>query len=674
MFIESNVKNNLIVGFIAGIMMMSMPMPMPSHAGSLEKLVMPGPVIKGHAKFEDTCSECHDLFKKNSQNGKCVACHKDVGKDISKKQGFHGHSKGLGRLECKYCHTDHIGRSADVIHLDYETFDHEVTDFILEGAHKKTKCQGCHLAGKKYREARHDCYSCHRQDDRHSGQLGKKCDKCHDQAAWGRAKFDHDKKTKFPLKGSHKKVKCDSCHPNDKFKKTPRTCISCHSLNDKHRGQFGKKCQTCHVEKDWKTLVFDHDRDTKFRLIKSHVKVTCISCHRGNIYKEKLKSNCLSCHANDDEHKGKFGPKCESCHSSGKWKDIHFNHDRDTKFKLIDRHQKLKCGDCHRQIIADEKLGHLCYDCHQQDDVHQGQEGKKCERCHNQQNWGKSVKFDHSRTRYPLQGLHGLATCEGCHLTAAYKKTPSDCVDCHLKNDIHKKSLGKECGLCHSPGGWGKWKFEHDVQADFALIGAHKNTPCSGCHMKPAEKEIRLAKTCFDCHQTDDVHKGQEGKRCERCHNQQEWGGKVKFDHDLTHFPLIGMHAVATCEDCHITSEFKEAKSDCIACHLKDDEHQKRLGTKCALCHNSNGWDLWEFDHDVQTKFKLDGRHSGMACLACHTQPAGKDLKLPMTCNSCHQKDDEHRGKFGRQCERCHDTETFQNIRMRGFGNGSKFN
>jgi len=642
-----------------------------AHSGSLERLVMPGPVIEGHAKYEDQCTQCHDLFQKESQNSKCLHCHKDIAKDLTGKFGFHGKTEGLGKRECKSCHKEHIGRKADVLHLDPETFDHAATDFALEGAHTRTRCADCHQPGKKFRDAPHTCHACHKTDDRHKGRLGKDCQKCHNQVSWGKSRFDHDKKTRFPLKGEHRKVACTSCHPGDQYKKTPTACASCHTLNDRHRGTFGKKCDTCHQETGWKKSRFNHDRDTKWKLLGSHSKATCKACHKGTLYKEKLPGTCSSCHANDDTHKGQFGPKCETCHKSTKWKEITFDHDRDTKFKLVDGHRKLRCVDCHRDVISKEKLGVTCIDCHRKDDVHKGQQGKDCARCHNQRAWGKQVKFDHNTTRFPLEGLHAIATCEGCHLSAAYKETPSGCADCHRKDDVHKNTLGAECGLCHHPEGFAAWRFDHDAQSDFPLKGRHGKVACRQCHTQPVEKQLSLKKTCVSCHRNDDVHKGQEGEGCARCHNEKAWGEKVAFEHDLTRFPLIGIHAVTPCESCHLSSEFKETKAGCTDCHASDDIHKKSLGTDCAQCHSPNGWSLWKFDHDSETRFKLDGAHNGAACAVCHRQPAEtkKDIQLPRACVACHQKDDPHRGRFGRTCDRCHDTRSFKNIRMRGLSN-----
>jgi hypothetical protein len=123
------------------------------------------------------------------------------------------------------------------------------------------------------------------------------------------------------------------------------------------------------------------------------------------------------------------------------------------------------------------------------------------------------------------------------------------------------------------------------------------------------------------------------------------------------------------CKKCHLTPAFKDAPMECNGCHAKEDVHKKRLGTQCGECHNARDWKLWDFDHDQRTKFKLDGGHRGLECVACHTRPAQGKLSLSGTCISCHEREDVHDNSFGRQCERCHVTSSFKTIKGEmGFG------
>ena len=160
------------------------------------------------------------------------------------------------------------------------------------------------------------------------------------------------------------------------------------------------------------------------------------------------------------------------------------------------------------------------------------------------------------------------------------------------------------------------------------------------------------------------MHEGQQGKKCESCHDDDTWK-KARFDHARTRFPLLGGHLVVACDKCHATQRYKDAKSECIACHDRDDVHKRRLGTRCETCHNARTWKSWDFNHDRQTKFRLDGAHRKLDCLACHRQPVQTKATLPTSCVSCHATDDVHDGGFGKQCEKCHVTSSFKRIKQR---------
>ena len=64
-------------------------------AGTLERVVMPGDVIEGHAKYENECKRCHRLFSKEAQKKLCLECHKKVSSDVREKKGYHGKSPML---------------------------------------------------------------------------------------------------------------------------------------------------------------------------------------------------------------------------------------------------------------------------------------------------------------------------------------------------------------------------------------------------------------------------------------------------------------------------------------------------------------------------------------------------------------------------------------------------
>lgn len=479
---------------------------------------MPGPVIEGHSKLEKDCGQCHEPFSKTRQSALCTACHKDIGSDISRGAGFHGRIKNIATTECKQCHTDHKGRDADIVRLDRETFNHGATDFPLRGAHAKAACGNCHAPDARFRQAPAACIACHEADDRHKGRLGKNCADCHTEKSWRDARFDHDKATRFPLVGRHREAICSACHLNQRYRETPRQCIACHRTDDVHGGRFGPKCETCHAPADWRRITFDHDRQTKFPLRGAHRTASCHACHSERLFGDKLGSACVDCHRNDDEHKGRNGTKCDTCHSATSWRRSSFNHDRDTRFPLRERHAGLPCEACHKGAVAKDKPGTSCNACHRSDDVHKGRLGDRCERCHNAGGWTRKVFFDHDLTRFPLIGLHAVVPCEECHLNAAFKGTTLECAECHQRDDRHERRLGPKCGSCHNPNGWAFWRFDHNTQTDYVLDGAHQGLHCNACHRKPVRREISLATNCNACHAGDDVHHGRFGQRCERCH------------------------------------------------------------------------------------------------------------------------------------------------------------
>jgi hypothetical protein len=548
-----------------------------ADALDLLKGVMPGKVSRVHEKYEGRCLDCHDLVQKVFYD-KCLACHKEVKKDVELKTGFHGKSDST---RCETCHSEHKGRESHLVQFDSAHFDHGKTQFELTGKHQTTKCDRCHLK-PKFRETPHDCFSCHLEKDKHKGALGKACERCHNSEAWKKISFDHSR-TRFPLEGKHAPVACEKCHASDNFKATPTACIGCHLNKDKHKGVLGKQCESCHSAKDWKAIVFDHDK-TEFKLLGSHQKVECLKCHKTPQLRETPK-NCVECHKRVDPHKGVLGPQCAQCHTVKDWKDILFDHDK-TRFALMGKHQTVECQKCHTtpDMKATPKV---CVECHKKDDYHKGKLGRECDRCHMAENW-KRIGFDHSKTDYPLVGKHLDVPCTKCHIQEAYK-IPSQCSSCHRSDDKHKGRLGESCETCHSEKGWKDiQKFDHQ-KTSFQLLDKHREVRCSDCHKTALFKDT--SSVCNDCHVKDDYHKGRFGTKCETCHTAKTWK-RDDFNHAKeTGYPLVQKHSQLKCEQCHVKQLYAQKTSRmCVRCHLKDDIHEGELGTRCEICHSEVGF------------------------------------------------------------------------------------
>jgi hypothetical protein len=521
----------------------------------LKTLVMPGPVAQAHARFEMECERCHAPFSKGEQRPLCLACHKTVGADLEKKEGFHGRSPAVAATECKHCHTEHEGREADILLLDPETFDHQLTDFKREGAHQKAACEACHKPQEKkpavtapaavappgfYTRVGKDCYACHGQQEPHNKELGQNCQDCHQAQTWKKVTYSHAKSA-FKLNRMHKPVACVLCHPNQRWKKIAGDCFSCHQLDDRHAGRYGQKCQDCHSDKGpaedplkpktaWKKVNFDHGK-TKFVLQGKHQKLACDLCHPRQLFGQNLPTDCLSCHQKDDRHRGFYGRNCAQCHNPEGWKKSAFDHQK-TKFPLEEKHKKVACSSCHIRPTDGEKLGNACINCHRLEDVHRSKETERCERCHSPAGWRESARFDHDLSRFPLLGLHAMVPCESCHLGADFKQVRMGCNDCHAGDDKHEQKLGPDCASCHTPNGWKLWQFDHNAKDGFKLEGAHQGLECLACHRTPVKKKVELARTCAACHRGADIHRGAFGRNCERCHLSESFT-KLKKNAEL---------------------------------------------------------------------------------------------------------------------------------------------
>ncbi len=481
---------------------------------------MPGEVSQVHAKYETSCIECHSPFNKELQIDLCLKCHESIRQDVQNQTGFHGKSPKTKNNQCRSCHREHQGRGFALVTLDPEAFDHQWTRFPLKGSHEQVRlrCEACHQAGKKYRETPSDCISCHQARDVHRGEFGKNCKECHDEISWKKTAFDHGT-TRFPLTGKHQRISCESCHPNGIRKNTAMDCMACHQINDVHSSSRQTRCEQCHTTEQWKNATFDHQH-TKFALTGKHQDVRCELCHKQLQFHEKLESQCLSCHKQDDEHKGRNGPRCEQCHETSGWKSSLFQHDRDTKFALSGKHQTAKCGDCHKEASKNgSKKIRTCQDCHAPENPHGDSMKNDCRTCHDEQGWKHQVRFDHDLSAFPLIGKHAVTLCAGCHLSLKFKDAKINCNSCHKSEDVHQGRLGDRCEQCHNPNGWKFWEFDHDVQTQFTLKGGHQNLKCQSCHTQPVSGKIQIPTTCVSCHKKDDVHLGAFGFQCERCHS-----------------------------------------------------------------------------------------------------------------------------------------------------------
>jgi hypothetical protein len=469
---------------------------------------------------------------------------------------------------------------------------------------------------------------------------------------------------------------CESCHSSFDKSAQDALCLDCHEQVDSDRqrteGFHGRSpaaanssCKTCHKDhkgRDYDSVPLDRDtfdhRHTDFELLGAHSAVACESCHSEGTSLREAPTQCFDCHQDQDPHGQALGKQCDNCHEPRSWKENRTFDHSETDFPLRGHHETLACASCHAgQKYSFEKTE--CISCHRVQDVHLGRYGESCDRCHSQRDWN-SRAFEHAvETGFRLTGAHKDLACKACHFEdIADRELETGCVSCHGGSDVHGGRHGKQCEDCHNTTDWGGSTFDHNKETGWPLRGGHEELACMQCHRGSLEEKLET--DCHVCHGPDDVHGSASLADCSLCHTPRGWKGTAGFDHELTQFPLEGMHAIASCQACHESHQFHLAQGACVDCHEEDDPHESGLGQRCESCHSPNGWQLWSFDHEAETGFGLVDAHSDLSCGSCHR--GSRPADVPGTCAGCHASDDRHDGQFGENCGRCHNSDSFGDV------------
>lgn len=280
--------------------------------------------------------------------------------------------------------------------------------------------------------------------------------------------------------------------------------------------------------------------------------------------------------------------------------------------------------------------------------------------------------------------------CKACHTAPWESETMADrCAVCHtdiaeqmrdvatMHGTLLHDNPNLGCRHCHPEHRGADARltvmedasFPHEV-VGFSLKGhqltaARERFTCNDCHQ--GDITTFTLDSCDSCHRQMDLgfmtaHRLSFGSACLDCHDGVDRFGK-NFDHNAFSFKITGQHVGLACVQCHIDArgvgDFQVTLQDCYSCHQKDEPHEGRFGLNCTDCHTPDGWMPAKFDHNLAA-FKLEGRHSEVACESCHVNKQFKGT--PMDCYSCHQQDDNHNGKFGTDCSACHDPSSWDHV------------
>jgi hypothetical protein len=165
-----------------------------------------------------------------------------------------------------------------------------------------------------------------------------------------------------------------------------------------------------------------------------------------------------------------------------------------------------------------------------------------------------------------------------------------------------------DCKLCHVGDGWNvltdDFKFDHLKQTGVPLEGAHATASCLRCHNDRGPVSVFNSKGCVGCHA--DVHQGDLGHDCTRCHGPDDWRPKDPIGmHYRTRFPLTASHVSVACHKCHPganVGNFMPTDTECVTCHRSDlvktnNPPHIPLGwiNHCERCHMPTDWHNAEF-------------------------------------------------------------------------------
>lgn len=356
------------------------------------------------AHLATACSQCHVGNRYQGIASQCVSCHQQQYNATTNPK----HAPPAFSTDCQTCHSTSAWQPS--------AFDHNKTNFKLNGAHAAVPCSQCHV-NNRYQGTATQCANCHQQqytvttNPKHSlPAFPTDCQTCHSTTAWRPGTLDHSK-TAFPLTGAHVAVPCTQCHVNNQYQGTATQCGNCHQLqyntaaNPKHSAPaFPTDCQTCHSTTAWRPGSLDHKK-TNFPLTGAHVPAPCVSCHINGIF-TGTSNQCGVCHlqkynatTNPKHLAAGFPTDCQPCHTTTAWQPARFAHDTFFPISAGSRHSPGRwstCADCHTASTNFKVFS--CIDCHEhaQSNVSQRHNGVRnytytstaCYTCHPRGNAG----------------------------------------------------------------------------------------------------------------------------------------------------------------------------------------------------------------------------------------------------------------------------------------------
>ena len=191
------------------------------------------------------------------------------------------------------------------------------------------------------------------------------------------------------------------------------------------------------------------------------------------------------------------------------------------------------------------------------------------------------------------------------------------------------------------------------------LSSAHRSVAgqCAACHTPVKGVE---AKTCLSCHTGTDFGDKQstvfhaQATQCVSCHVEHQGNrGIVRMSHPALLDPKIWRQP-ATQPLSGKPRAMSEAALKCSSCHSIRDKHLGLFGGDCASCHNTSSWKIRDYRHPSTNSTQ---------CVECHKAPPSHYMEH---FSMVSQRAAGEKARVD-QCYACHTTDSFNNIRRRGW-------
>lgn len=215
------------------------------------QLMSPGPLSKAHAFIGDNCAACHTSVA-GVTRAKCVICHANDSELVQRQPtAFHATIS-----ECAPCHYEHVPGAQRPIHMDHAALA-RIGLAQLGGGDEPQKQQRARLL------------------------------------SWVRSGSGVPSN---PALGSEEKL---------------LSCVSCHQVQDVHKGNFGDNCALCHGSKIWFIADYVHPSPSTRQCAQCH---TASPCH--------FMEGCLGMMGQMAGGEGARLGQCYLCHKTTSWYDF----------------------------------------------------------------------------------------------------------------------------------------------------------------------------------------------------------------------------------------------------------------------------------------------------------------------------------------------------------------